>query len=136
VGTEEFDTEGLTRIGKVLLIELKRGGYRVGRDEANQASNYVEDLLSCGAIEGSPFIQAFVVGHEIDSRAQQARSVGESPVLGKIRLCTYSQLVRTAEQRLFNIKRQLASHYEDISGAELLKKVLEEPVQAELGPLQ
>lgn len=95
-GTETFEnTSGLTQIHRVLIIELKRGAFKVGRDEANQASNYVEDLLNCGVVEGSPFVQAFVVGHEMDSKVQQVRTVGDNPVLGRIELCTYGQLVRT-----------------------------------------
>ncbi|MGO9122892.1 MAG: ATP-binding protein [Desulfomonilaceae bacterium] len=134
-GTEIFDSpSGLTRIHRILIIELKRGAFKVGRDEANQASNYVEDLLNCGVIEGSPFVQAFVVGHEMDSKVQQVRTVGEKPMLGRIELCTYGQLVRTAQRRLFRLREQLGERYEEIPGADLLKRVLQEPVQLVMNP--
>lgn len=42
-GTTDFDHEnGLSAIKKILIIELKRGGFKLGREERNQAVGYVE----------------------------------------------------------------------------------------------
>lgn len=61
VATEDFDdNEQLTKMKKILLIELKRGGHKIGRDEINQANGYIEDLLNCGVIDGSPFIYSLL----------------------------------------------------------------------------
>jgi hypothetical protein len=46
-GTADFDNEnGLSAIKKILIIELKRGGFKLGREERNQAVGYVEDLYT------------------------------------------------------------------------------------------
>src|SRR5690606_22502303 len=52
-GTQKVDNESqLNTTDKILIIELKRGGFKLTRDERNQAANYVEDFLSCGTIIG------------------------------------------------------------------------------------
>lgn len=128
VGTEQFDSSrsNLTQMRDVLIVELKRGGAKIGRDEMNQASGYVEDFLGCGLVDGTPFIKAYVVGHEIDARIEPVRGVGENPPKGRIEATTYGQLVRTAHQRFFRLKEKVPARYEEMSGQDLLKRVLEE----------
>jgi hypothetical protein len=69
-------------------------------EEANQASDYVEDLLGCGLLDGVPFIRAFVVGYQRDDRVTEVRTVGEDPVRARIAVSTYGQLVTTAQLRV------------------------------------
>ncbi len=133
VATEQFNSENvLTKMRDVLLIELKRGGAKIGRDEMTQADHYVQDLLGSGLLDGSPYIRAFVVGHEIDNRIQTVKTLGEAPILGRIEAATYLQLVRTANQRLFHLQNRLTKRYEKLSGIDLLEKVLGEPDQLAL----
>lgn len=120
--TTQFEGE-MTKLGDVLLVELKRGGFKIGRDEVNQASNYVEDLLRSGHLEGVPTIHAFVVGHEIDKRVEQKRTVGEG-ARGRIEVITFSRLVTTANRRLFRLREHLPQRYEALSGQALLVKAL------------
>lgn len=120
--TTQFEGE-MTRMGDVLLVELKRGGSKIGRDEVNQASNYVEDLLRSGHLEGVPAIHAFVVGHEIDPRVEHKRTVGEG-ARGRIEVVTFDRLVRTANRRLFRLREQLPQRYEALSGQALLARAL------------
>jgi len=133
VATEQVDgTNGLATLRDVLLIELKRGGSKIARDEVHQASGYVEDLLMCGLLDGPPFIRSFVVGHELDNRIEPVRTIGEKPERGRIQATTYGQLVRTAEQRLFRLRDQLKDRYEEVSGSDLLHRILDEPQQMSL----
>lgn len=134
VCTEDFDDGShLSTMKRILIIELKRGGFSIGRDEFNQANNYVEDLLNCGYLDGTPYINAYVVGHTVDSRIgnSRVRKVGD-PERGRVEVVTYGQLVRTAEQRLFKLKEQLNSRYKEIADETIVQKVLNEPQQLEL----
>lgn len=123
--------EQLSTLREVLLIELKRGGHRIGRDEVHQASDYVDDLLGCGFLDGQPFIRTFVVGHEVDPRFAKVRKVGE-PEAGRVMICTFSQLVRTAHVRLFRLREKLSERYDDLHGTELMDRILDEEHQMEL----
>jgi hypothetical protein len=126
-GTEAFDTpSGLMRMDRILIVELKKGGFVVGRDERQQAANYVEDFLHCGAIEGSPYIRAFVVGHTIHDKTEPQQTLGDQSVpKGQVNLVTYAQLVRTAHQRLFKLRDKVKKYGPEAENP-LLKQVLAE----------
>lgn len=132
VATEQFDdSNGLSAMREILLLELKRGQVEISRDNLNQASDYVDDLLSSGLIDGSPRIRAFVIGHRANEKMQTVRTIGD-PERGRVCVTTYNQLVRTAHKRLFKLRDQLAGRYEELSTPDLLDKVLREPLQMPL----
>lgn len=120
VATDAYNEEkGLSSLRDILLIELKRGRFAIGREEVHQATDYVEDLTRSGHLDGVPFIRAFVVGHTKNSKVEETRKIGESPVRARIDVTTYGQLVRTGERRLFKLKEKLAARYEELSGVDL-----------------
>jgi len=124
-GTESFDNDSnLSTVNKVLIIELKRGGFQLTREERNQAQGYVEDLMSCGQLIETPYIEAFVVGESFSEKIQPISTVkNENNVeMGKIRITTFSQLVDTAEKRLFGLRKKLSDRYDDVPGMELYKQ--------------
>ena len=132
VATEQFDdSDGLSAMREILLLELKRGQVSISRDNLNQASDYVDDLLSSGLIDGSPRIRAFVIGHRANEKMQTVRTIGD-PERGRVCVTTYNQLVRTAHKRLFKLRDQLAGRYKELSTPDLLDKVLREPLQMPL----
>jgi len=131
LAVDEFESgSGLAQMRDVLLIELKRGGHAIGREEMNQAIDYVEELLACGLLDSAPYIRAFVVGHEVRN-GQLVRKLGENPERGTIRATTYSQLIRTAEQRLFRLRDRLRERYGQVAESDLLSKIFSEPRQME-----
>lgn len=124
-GTESFDTDSnLSTVNKVLIIELKRGGFQLTREERNQAQGYVEDFMSCGQLIETPYIEAFVVGESFSEKIQPISTVkNENNVeMGKIRITTFSQLVDTAEKRLFGLRKKLSDRYDDVPGMEIYRK--------------
>lgn len=133
VAVENFDHHsGLIKMQNVLIIELKKGDFTIGRKEMDQANGYVEDLLNSGHLDGFPFVRAFVVGHQVSEKITATRSIGESPILGKVQAVHFGQVVRTAEARLFKLRDKLHERYEDVPGMELLDKVLGESQQQQL----
>lgn len=126
VATERFEEARLPVISQVLLVELKRGGTEITRDHVNQATNYVEDFLTSGLIEGEPHFRAFVVGHTLSPKIEPRREIGTR---ARVEIATYAQLVRQANRRLFRLKERLTSRYEEVTGSDLLKRILAEPEQ-------
>jgi len=132
-GTEHFqEGSALVQMQAILVVELKRGGSTIGRDEMNQATGYVEDFLSCGAIEGTPYVSAFVVGHKVADKLLEVHRVGDRPEVGKVTACSYGQLVRTAAKRLFGLRERLSDRYADEAPDALLERVLHSPTQRSL----
>ena len=124
-GTQTFDKESkLNTTDKILIIELKRGGYKLKREERNQAVGYVEDFMSCGTIIGNPSINAYVVGESFDGKIQPIQAIkNENGVeMGKVQICLFSQIVDSAESRLFDLRKRLNDRYEDVTGMELYNR--------------
>jgi hypothetical protein len=137
VAAEQLDeVSALSTLKDVLLVELKRGDSTIARDHVNQACNYVEDLINSGLLDGTPYFKAFVVGQKIDSKVQPIRQIGENPAVGRVQVTTYGQLVRTAQKRLFRIRERLTERYDEVSGTDLLQRILSEPKQMSLGSAQ
>ena len=106
----------LVTLGRVLIIELKRGGSVIGRNEVNQANGYVEDLLAPGVLDGQPLVTAFVVGATIDPKAQPRSRVGTND-RGAVEPVSYERLIRTANMRLFRLRDQIAERYDQAGEA-------------------
>jgi hypothetical protein len=123
--TTDFDHEnGLSSVKKILIIELKRGGFKLGRDERNQAVGYVEDFMNCGTLIGNPYINAYVVGESFNENVQPIQSIeNENKVeIGKVQICLFSQIVDSSERRLFNLRERLNERYADVTGIELFNQ--------------
>ena len=115
-GTEDYSTETeLATINKILIIELKRGGFKITRDEIFQAHGYSMDLISSFQ---KARINTFVIGDRIADNIPRTSKIGDNDE-GKIFVATFSQLVDTAEKRLFGLRQKLASMYDDVPGMEL-----------------
>jgi hypothetical protein len=130
-----FDSydQNLSRIQDVLIIELKKGKSSIGRDEMNQADGYVQDFLNSGAMDGTPMFRAYVVGFEIQAKTSKEKEIKEDGVIrGRICATTYGQLIRSANQRLFKLKEKIPTRYDEISGVDLVKKVMQTASQKAL----
>lgn len=136
-GIESFDPVDptLTQIQQVLVIELKKGGFELTRKEVNQADGYVQDIASSGALQGAPFISAWVVGQKIAAGVAREKMVGDGvgPTYGRVRAVTFGTLVDTANARLLRLRNVLAGRYSASSTDELLNRVLSPSDQGEFG---
>lgn len=124
-GTQIYDNESnLNSTDKILIIELKRGGFKVSREERNQAVGYVEDFMNCGTLIGTPYINAFVVGESFNGKVQPIHSIKDENGIekGKVKVCLFSQIVDSAEKRLFDLRKRLNERYDDVPGMELFNR--------------
>jgi len=134
-GTQNFDADkNLMTTTNILLVELKRGGFELKRDERNQLQGYLEDLLKAGIIGGSPYIYGYLVGKKVEQGGLSGVDIKHpsdaSRPAGKITIATFSQLVDTAERRLFRLRDALRERYDDVPGMELFSRSQDElPLQ-------
>lgn len=127
VGVEQFDPQDTTlaQMQNILLIELKKGGFKLNRKEVNQADGYVQDIANSGYVNGSPFITAWVVGQSIAAGVATSKTVGdEKHSYGQVRATTYGTLVSTANLRLMRLRKTLGDRYDNLKTDALLLKVL------------
>lgn len=131
-GIESFDPVDTTlmQIQHVLVIELKKGGFELTRKEVNQADGYVQDIASSGAMSGTPFISAWVVGQKVAAGVAREKEVGDgNRKYGRVRAATFGSLVDTANARLMKLRNVLADRYSATSTDDLLNRVFTQPSQ-------
>ncbi len=129
-GIESFDPVDttLTQIQHILVIELKKGGFQLTRKEVNQADSYVQDIAASGALSGSPYICAWVVGQKIAAGVERDKRLG-NPEYGRVRAATFGSLVDTANARLLKLRSVLAERYDQSTTDDLLNRVFAQPTQ-------
>lgn len=121
--TDMTEEPNLVKVRQLLLIELKKGAFKITREERNQAQGYIEDLAKSTALGGNCRIIGFVVGDSIaDNLANVSKVEENGVVLGALYTTTYSQLVDTAERRMFGLRQVLADRYDDVPGMDLYQQ--------------
>jgi hypothetical protein len=135
VGIEAFDPtdSSIVQMQHVLLIELKKGGFKLTRNEVSQADGYVQDIAASGAITGAPFVSAWVVGQSIAAGVAKDKKVGDGDRdFGRVRATTFGALVDTANRRMMKLRDTLSARYSAIPTDSLIERVLVQPAQVEL----
>ncbi len=135
-GIEAFDPADpmLTQLQNILLIELKKGGFELTRKEVNQADGYVQDIAASGAVSGTPYICAWVVGQKVAAGVAKDKTLrNESRDYGRVRATTFGTLVDTANRRLLKLRDVLATRYGSVSTDALLNRVFAQPDQGSIG---
>lgn len=127
VALEEIDSrDGLARIRKVLLLELKKGDSQIGRKELAQAEEYIDAIRNSGCITGHFFTHSFVIGSRIDPTVSPEKTLRSNDVdHATIKGVCYSTLTQTATKRLFKLKERLEDRYATVSQGSR-SKVLDE----------
>ena len=123
VCTESADGD-IMKPDQILIIELKRGGFKIEDDEVSQAKRYVRQIKKSSILHKSAEINAYVVGAEIGD----VDEINESES-GTTHVVTYGHLVQTAKIRLFNLKDKLKEHYNNIGEKSIVEKALSESKQ-------
>ena len=132
VALESFGDSGLVVTREVLLLELKRGRFPITSGEMNQAAEYIQAIRACGLLDGQPRFRAFVVGHSIAPGTEPTRKLGDDNY-AVIQAVPYTQLTRTADKRLFQLRQKLEPRYSDQEPiSPELRKILKEPIQNNL----
>jgi histidine kinase/DNA gyrase B/HSP90-like ATPase len=97
---DDGEIEGLR---KVLVVELKRGGFKLTYDEVDQARKYAIELQKAHDITPSTEIVAFVLGASADSMLQRTK-IGDNIVIVPM---LYRTLLARAHSRTFNLQQRL-----------------------------
>lgn len=122
-GLEEFGENGVSSLRKILIVELKKGGFDIKREERDQAFHYVEDIVQSGLVDPNVDVRAYVVGNTIDKSVSRESKVINNAYVYPV---MFSQLVDTARKRLFKLREMLNSRYDDVPGFKLYQRVTQD----------
>jgi len=94
-------------IDKLLLVEIKKGGFTITQEDVNQASRYVRTLRKNGFLRPEATVSAYILGYDVSDE------VGDSDIstggFQKDRYFPkpYAEIVRKAHGRMFHLARKL-----------------------------
>lgn len=126
---EEPDTNDVFYISKILIIELKKGGFTIKRGEIAQAEEYIDSIYHGNKLNCTPKIKAYVIGDSVAPTISTHKTLDD---YGEVYVYTYNQLVQTASKRLFNLKDKLTERYQEINVKDYIAEILNEPQQMEV----
>jgi hypothetical protein len=109
------------------IVELKRPGFPLGKEEVNQSWKYVKELLDKGLLLKSK-VTCFVLGSElVPFEAEKTTKMDRQVVIQPL---SYDTVMKRAKSRLLNLfdKVKNAPYLEDSR----IKEYLREKEQAEL----
>ena len=129
--SDQHDDNGeVCGIRKVLIVELKRGGYTISHPEKRKAIDYALDIFNSGKVSPETKIVCYVLGANIKPNAVDNSKEGE-----KIEVIprTYSTVLRQAHARTFNLIEKI-KEFKGIPEEEVTDEEIKEVLsQREMG---
>ncbi len=102
--TSDFDERGeISGFRKIVVIELKRGQFKITQNEINQAVNYIRILRKEASLTAETVIVAYVLGSSIENFVDKSK-IGDSTFIYPM---TYNILLQKAHARTFNLMNKI-----------------------------
>lgn len=124
------NSKKLQETKRILIVELKKGGFTIKEHEIMQALSYVNALKFSGSFPADVKISAYVVGNTIEPKMSDTLKNENNNI--EIIATTYRQLVDTAHKRMFSLREYLKERYDNMETDNIVSKVLKEPKQGKM----
>jgi hypothetical protein len=128
--SSKFDGEGnVTGSDRVLIIELKKGGFHVKQKEVDQARDYAIELRRAGAVQPTTELECIVLGSSVENLVSDTAIPAQSL---KIIPRTYESVLRQADLRLLNLRKRIEELGRDVVRDNEVEAVLAQGIQQEI----
>jgi hypothetical protein len=125
--SSRFDSDGnVVGSERVLILELKRGGFNVKQGEVDQARDYALELRRAGAIQSFTELDCIVMGSTVESLVSTL-SIQDQGI--KVVPRTYDTVLRQADLRLFNLRKRIEELGADLPKDSEIDSVLSGGIQ-------
>lgn len=102
--SDQFDEGGsVLGFAEIVIVELKRGGFRISSKEQFQAIGYARELRTSGKVGANTKITAHVLGSEVDPAVEEPLVQKPTTVIPR----SYSAVLRQAHGRTFSLLKKL-----------------------------
>lgn len=123
--SDHFDENGeVNGIDKILIIELKKGGFDINLKEVQQTQIYIQQLINANKITSGMKVIAYVLGSSI--------SVEEQTMGNNIKIIPmeYDIILKRAQKRLLNLDEKIREikKIDDNIDDEIMKDALKQDV--------
>ena len=102
---EYRDGGEISGVRKILIVELKKGGFCISQKELDQARNYAMELRKAADVRQDTEMVGYVLGADADARLEEM-TIGKHLV---IKPMIYRTLLDRAHSRTFYLQQKLAS---------------------------
>ena len=117
-------------VEKIMIVELKRGGFELTRKEIWQAAEYANELRKSGKIQSRTEIIGFVLGATVASDARETHKEGDHDQT-KIYVKPYSTIIRQAHARTFHLLEKIKDATKDSQLFDVdVERIINQPLQA------
>lgn len=113
---------------KVLIVELKRGGYKVALEERRQGEDYARELRKSGKVQNPTSIVVLVLGAEVASEVMDPLTEGNTTVLTR----PYGVVIQQAHARTFFLLEKIREAKKNLLFDADVEEVIGTPIQREL----
>jgi hypothetical protein len=120
---DEFTEGEVSGVRKVLIVELKRGGFCLTQRELDQARDYARELRARGCVRPNAQIEAFVLGAEMEQGVVEM-TMGDGTAL---RPFLYDILLNRAHARVFNLSKKIKETAPPLQPDREIADVLSQP---------
>jgi len=101
---DDFDEKHeVSGFKSIVIVELKKGGFKITDEEKNQASKYAKELRKSGKVNKTTKIICYVLGTYIEPLDDEILTDGETVIYPR----TYNTVLRQAHARTFNLLRKI-----------------------------
>lgn len=100
----DSETREVNGLASIVIIELKRGGFEITKNEKRQAEDYAKELMDSGRVSDSTEIICFVLGSRIRKNEHNVKKEGNISIYPR----TYQTILSQAHARTFNLYQKLA----------------------------
>jgi hypothetical protein len=104
--SDAFDqNHQVSGIDSVIIVELKRGGFRITDDEKDQALKYAREIRKAGRVGKNTRMVCYVLGTTVDPLVEDTEEGGKTYVYTR----TYERVLKQAHARTFNLLQKIQS---------------------------
>ena len=123
---DDFVNGEVAGVRKILIVELKRGGFCVTQKESDQAREYAKELRVKGCAQATTDIEAFVLGASVEQGLERMTQ-GRTTIIP----IPYDVILNRAHARTFNLQKRIAESKPDIKPDQEIAEVLEQALDFE-----
>jgi len=97
------DDQQIVGFSRIIIVELKKGGFTITLEEKSQALNYARALRKSGKVDQNTKITCYVLGSSISPEDNEKMTDGETEIYPR----RYNSILRQANARTFNLLQRL-----------------------------
>ena len=116
----DSDNGEISGVGKILLVELKRGGFKLTQGEVDQARDYAKELTKAGDVRPNTQIVGYVLGATLEDGLDKITQ-GDRITIVPMK---YDTFLDRAQSRTFQLQRKIENFGFELTKDEVVEQVL------------